>query len=130
MFPGKHTAEGYGVKRMKRLIELPDTTCAATITYLYNDAEIGFAMATRNIDSEDFGNMMKAVEVVTEDMAEVIVLLADCGLNVSEAARKLHYHRNTIDYRIRKIHEVTGKDPLNFYDLCDLLPIAKIVLEG
>jgi carbohydrate diacid regulator len=27
------------------------------------------------------------------------------------AARALHVHRNTLDYRLRRIHEITGLNP-------------------
>lgn len=69
------------------------------------------------------------VKPMTEGMAEIIVALAECGMNVSEVSRRLFYHRNTVGYRIHKIHKQTGKDPLNFYDLCELLPIAKAILQ-
>lgn len=57
--------------------------------------------------------------------AEVIVGLADYNMNVSEAAARLYMHRNTVVYRAKKIRRVTGKDILNFYDLCEMIPAAK-----
>ena len=69
-------------------------------------------------------------EAMTEAMAEVIVALADCGFNKCDVARKLFLHRNAVDYRIQRIREKTGKDPMNFYDLCDLLPAAKAICKG
>lgn len=62
---------------------------------------------------------------MTELQAQVIIALADNNLNVSDTARQMFMHRNTVVYHIRAIHNKTGKNPLNFYDFCDLLRIAK-----
>lgn len=59
--------------------------------------------------------------------AEVILRLSENGLVVSETARKMFMHRNTVMYHIRKIRRETGKDPCDFYDMCYLLPKAKAV---
>jgi DNA-binding PucR family transcriptional regulator len=37
-------------------------------------------------------------------------------LNVSEAARQLYLHRNTLIYRLDKLTEETGLDPRQFPD--------------
>ena len=49
--------------------------------------------------------------------------LADCGMSVSETARQLYMHRNTVIYHVEKIKRTTGKDPRSFYDLYDLIKI-------
>ena len=64
-----------------------------------------------------------------QEHAEVIIALAECGMNMSEVARRLHWHRNTILYRIRQIFKTYGKNPLDFYDLSDLLQIARETLQ-
>jgi sugar diacid utilization regulator len=38
------------------------------------------------------------------------------GLNVSDAAKKLYVHRNTLIYRLDKIHKETDLDIRNFKD--------------
>jgi DNA-binding PucR family transcriptional regulator len=38
----------------------------------------------------------------------------DCGLNISDAAKKLYIHRNTLIYRLDKIKKETGFDIRNF----------------
>lgn len=52
---------------------------------------------------------------------EVIKALAECNMSVGRAARELHYNRQTVYYRIGKIKEETGLNPLAFYDLVELL---------
>lgn len=65
---------------------------------------------------------------MTRLQAQVIIALADHDLNIAEAARSLHYHRNTLVYHIDMIRDETGKDPNKFYDLSELLPIARAAL--
>ncbi len=47
-----------------------------------------------------------------------LMLTVDCffdnGMNVSETARKLYMHRNTLIYRLNKIKKTTGIDLRNF----------------
>lgn len=62
---------------------------------------------------------------LSQDQHEVILALADNGMKVSEVARKLYTSRHNIDCHIKRIREITGKDPLNFYDLWDLLLFVK-----
>jgi DNA-binding PucR family transcriptional regulator len=62
---------------------------------------------------------------VTELQAEIIIALADNNLKIAEVARKIYMHRSTVVYHIKKIHRITGKNPLDFRDMCELLPIAR-----
>lgn len=62
---------------------------------------------------------------LSQDQHEVILALADNGMKVSEVARKLYTSRQSIDRHIERIREITGKNPLNFYDLYDLLLFVK-----
>ena len=58
---------------------------------------------------------------------KILTLLAENKMNVSEVARILCYHTNTIMYHIRQIHAATGKNPLNLFDLADLLGWIDVV---
>lgn len=60
--------------------------------------------------------------------AEIIVKLAENHLDISPTGRAMYLHPNTIKYHIRKIQKQTGKNPRDFYDMCELLPIAKDLL--
>ncbi|HDK5697980.1 TPA: helix-turn-helix domain-containing protein, partial [Staphylococcus pseudintermedius] len=46
-----------------------------------------------------------------------------------KTANDLFIHRNTLNYRIKKIHEITGWDP-NTIDGIVLLRIAQLLYEG
>lgn len=63
--------------------------------------------------------------LLTTYEAQIILKLADCNMSVSETARQMFMHRNTIVYHAEKIKRNTGKDPLNFYDLHELVQIAR-----
>lgn len=76
------------------------------------------------------GEVPTVKQMLTQLDAEIIVAMADSGLNASHVAKRVYVCRNSVHYRIGLIKERTGKDPRNFYDLCELLPMAKAVLEG
>ncbi len=44
-------------------------------------------------------------------LLETLVTFLDQGLSVEAAARALFVHANTVRYRLRRIHEVTGYSP-------------------
>lgn len=47
--------------------------------------------------------------------------LADCDMNIAWTARILGTRRNTLQYHFDSIMRKTGLDPLNFYNLHELL---------
>ena len=64
-------------------------------------------------------------KTMDERDVNVILLLADHGIKISEAARAGYMHRNTVLYHIKNIKKETGLDPTNFYDLCKLVEMVK-----
>ena len=48
------------------------------------------------------------------------------NLNVSETARELYIHRNTLNYRLDKIERLTGLDIRNFGDALNFKIIAML----
>lgn len=62
---------------------------------------------------------------LTENRCEIILALADSKMNVSEVARQLYMCVRSVYYQIERIREITGKDPLKFYDLYELTLLAK-----
>ena len=65
--------------------------------------------------------MYKLKTEISKMDIKVVFALADCGLNPSRAARKLFVHRNTVLHHIGEIKSYTGLDPLDFYDMVELL---------
>ena len=58
----------------------------------------------------------KNARIFNEEMVQTIDKLFECHLNVSEAARQLYIHRNTLVYRLDKVQRVTGLDLRAFDD--------------
>ena len=54
-------------------------------------------------------------------LAETLRAYADADMNVQQAAKRLGCHPNTIYSRAQRIADVTGKNPLAYHDLTELL---------
>lgn len=55
-------------------------------------------------------------DVFDKEIISTIEEFANCGLNISDASKKLYIHRNTLIYRIEKIKKETGFDIRQFTD--------------
>lgn len=64
------------------------------------------------ISGYDIKNFARLFEDA-ETMATVNCFLKN-GMNVSETARKLYMHRNTLIYRLKRIKKITGLDLRDF----------------
>ena len=56
---------------------------------------------------------------------DILIALVESGMNQSEVARRLHVHRNTVVYRLNKMRKTTDLNPLNVYDLIELIKRIK-----
>jgi len=57
-----------------------------------------------------------SIEVLDDETITTIQKFFENNLNVSEASRQLFVHRNTLVYRLDKIHKITGLDLRKFDD--------------
>ena len=55
----------------------------------------------------------------------IILSFAESDMRAAKTARKLNYHRNSIIYHLKCIRNKYGLDPQRFYDLVELVKIAK-----
>ena len=51
---------------------------------------------------------------LSEKEREIIRSLADCDMNITDAANKVFIHRNTFCYHMDKIKKKTGLNPKSF----------------
>ena len=58
----------------------------------------------------------KTARLFNEEMVHTIETFFDNSLNLSETARKLYIHRNTLVYRLEKVQKTIGLDLRNFDD--------------
>ena len=66
-----------------------------------------------------------AKDEMTPVRCDIILALADNQMSISKAARKLFMNRASVVYHVKLIKAITGKDPLNFYDLLELVQRVK-----
>ena len=72
-------------------------------------------------------NLIKFNEL-DEELLNTIQVFLDCNLSISETARKMYIHRNTLIYRIEKILSCSGYDIRNFEDALKV-KIALILMK-
>lgn len=106
---GKGTANGPGV-------------------FIYDEKQAAFQLLPKEMTPELQRKLINIIQPLTHlDSYEVLAatFLSYCthNLNLSEAARNMFIHRNTIIYRLEKINEATGLDTGSFQD-CLLLYMA------
>lgn len=53
---------------------------------------------------------------IDKDLLKTTSVFLENGMNLTEASKKLHLHRNTLIYRLHKVKELIGLDPTRFYD--------------
>ena len=69
---------------------------------------------SRMFMKEVFGD--SSPDDLDEDTVTIIEAFFDNNLNISETARQLYVHRNTLVYRLEKLHQTVGLDLRNFDD--------------
>ena len=67
---------------------------------------------------------------MTLRQAETIISLARNNMNARATARTMFVHHQTVIYNIKMIRRNTGLNPLDFYDLQKLIPMAEEVLKN
>ena len=91
-----------------RLIhDLPEASCRMFMREVFGD-----------ISPDDFD----------EETTSIINAFFENNLNISETARQLYVHRNTLVYRLEKLHQLTGLD-LRVFDEAMALKLAMMIAE-
>lgn len=87
-------------------------------TFSYN--KMLFEKIVYNVDikikQELLGMLKDKFDALDSEMVITIEQFVSCGLNISDAARKLYVHRNTLIYRLDKIKKETNFDIRDFKD--------------
>jgi sugar diacid utilization regulator len=60
-------------------------------------------------------------------LAATLRTYASCDLNVRRTAERLIVHPNTVHHRLRRIHELTGRDPRRFAELAELTAALRLL---
>lgn len=67
-----------------------------------------------NMKNKIFNSFNAKISKLDNEMIRTIEVFFRCGLNLSDSAKELYIHRNTLIYRLEKIQKVTGYDIRNF----------------
>ena len=54
------------------------------------------------------------------DLLQTVTMLAQCGGSIEGSARALFVHANTVRYRLRRVADVTGRNPTDPHDALTL----------
>lgn len=85
------------------------------------------------IGTAAFRNSITSCErrsTMNKEDAHIVIAMANHNMNVTDVARAIFAHRNTVLYHLDKVKRQTGLDPRRFYDLVELVRMAQEVLES
>ena len=67
---------------------------------------------------------------MTEHQAKVVMAFAKNNMRAKDTGKYLHVVEQDVHYHLRRVKEITGLDPKNFFELCRLVGIAASVTGG
>lgn len=106
LFEGKTSVVNYNRLGIKRLIyQLPLPLCEAYLKEVF---------------------VKGSFETLEEETLETVKSFFDNNLNVSETARQLYIHRNTLMYRLEKVKKLTGLD-VRIFDHAVIFKLAMVI---
>lgn len=75
-----------------------------------------------NIEGDLINPLINKLLEESKGISLIDTLITYIALNgeVNNVAKELHIHRNSLNYRLKKIEEITNKDPRNLMDLLEL----------
>ncbi|MFY9214631.1 MAG: CdaR family transcriptional regulator [Tissierellaceae bacterium] len=87
-----------------------------------------YFISTLSIFSKDERFKKLKQELEEADLLETLIIYIRMNGEINRTAEALFIHRNTLNYRLERIKELTGKDPKNYMDLLELF-IAYMISE-
>jgi carbohydrate diacid regulator len=75
------------------------------------------------IDSLTDYSYIKGYLTTSKELLETLQCFINNNGNMTLTSKELHIHRNTLQYRLDKIKEITNKDPKQLFELFELISI-------
>ena len=126
---GDYTVIPLALRQGRMAAEIGAKTENGEGLYFYSQMRLGrivasFSPEIRPILQRDI--LSKLLENHADSLLETLFTYFEMNGNVSQTAEKLFIHRNTLQYRFRKIKEITGFD---IYHIDDLVQLRLAVLQ-
>lgn len=126
---GDYTGIPLALRQGRMAAEIGAKTENGEGLYFYSQMRLGrivasFSPEIRPILQRDI--LSKLLENQADSLLETLFTYFEMNGNVSQTAEKLFIHRNTLQYRFRKIKEITGFD---IYHIDDLVQLRLAVLQ-
>lgn len=126
---GDYTGIPLALRQSRMAAEIGAKTENGEGLYFYSQMRLGrivasFSPEIRPILQRDI--LSKLLENHADSLLETLFTYFEMNGNVSQTAEKLFIHRNTLQYRFRKIKEITGFD---IYHIDDLVQLRLAVLQ-
>lgn len=126
---GDYTGIPLALRQGRMAAEIGAKTENGEGLYFYSQMRLGrivasFSPEIRTILQRDI--LSKLLENHADSLLETLFTYFEMNGNVSQTAEKLFIHRNTLQYRFRKIKEITGFD---IYHIDDLVQLRLAVLQ-
>ena len=126
---GDYTGIPLALRQGRMAAEIGAKTENGEGLYFYSQMRLGrivasFSPEIRPILQRDI--LSKLLENHADSLLETLFTYFEINGNVSQTAEKLFIHRNTLQYRFRKIKEITGFD---IYHIDDLVQLRLAVLQ-
>lgn len=107
-----------GYNSAKESINIGRTFKITPEVYLWN--EMNFERIVYNINDNYYNELKREYDIKFKNLNKELILTLEevlkCNLSLSKAAKNLYIHRNTLMYRIEKIHKETELDIRTFKD--------------
>ncbi len=127
----QHPAAFMSVSKMNDTVSMGYGQAKAALRVLkgvfYNETVIFYAQCEFIADMAKPPKPGDAIQQITDflhmdgELIKTLQIYINCNLNANETANQLIIHRNTLNYRLAKIHKLTGKDPKNILELVELV---------
>ncbi|QQO10564.1 PucR family transcriptional regulator [Breznakiella homolactica] len=82
----------------------------------FRDIEFHYVMAEIIAESKTslFDKILDGID--SREILDTLIVYFECNKNIDETAARLYAHKNTIKYRLQRVHELTGLDVKDFND--------------